>query len=333
MGLNHLDHDIQVDFLDPEITLPSRALSPFISLGPIKDPFFAANLIQQTRALLRQREYDVLLLRDLKNLFIPALSRKFLGTGIFTIVLDATISRTGRFHSSLTPFLQAVDVVAHNTRAMTETLAIKTGIDKAKLWYLPYGVDASFFAPETGVETRGIVSVGDTNRDYGTLLASMRKLGLKCKIFASRVLPLPGRQTFNLKDIPPSLATVSTLPVDLLRHEYASADVIVIPLHEARTGSGVTSLLEAMSMGKAIVVAGTHGLSDYIERGRTVLSYSPGDSLDLARQLDRLLHDENLRERLGREARKQVERSFSTVAAGNRIDEFLRTRVSTVTNT
>lgn len=328
MGLNHLDSEIQLDFLDPEITWTSRALAPLTSLGPIKEPFFAANLIQQVRALLRLGDYDVLIIRDLKNLFISAVSRGVLRKGIFTLLLDATISGTGRYDSMLTPFLRNVDIISYNTKALSEIFRVRTGIDEAKLWYLPYGVDTSFFTPLNVAGARGIVSVGDTNRDYRTLLRSLKELGLRCKIFASRVLALPGGHGFRLEDVPASLAAVSHVPIESLRREYAMAEVIVIPLHEAGTGSGITSLLEAMSMGKAVVVAGTDGILDYVENGRTALVYRPGNHRDLMKQIDRLLQDENLRVKLGREARKHVERSFSTVEEGRRIEDLLKVRVA-----
>ena len=81
-------------------------------------------------------------------------------------------------------------------------------------------------------------------------------------------------------------------------------------------------------MGKATIVAGTHGILDYVEDGRTALLYRPGDHLDLARQIDRLLRDSNLRLKLGREARENVVESFSTVEEGRKIEELLRHQVA-----
>ncbi len=232
----------------------------------------------------------------------------------------------------LSPFLQNVDIVAHNTKAMSRIFTIRTGIDETRLWYLPYGVDTSFFTPHEVSDTQGLISVGSTNRDYKTLLRGMKKLGLRCKIFASRVLALPGREAFSLEDVPASLATVSSVPIGSLRHEYATAEIVVIPLHDAQTGSGVTSLLEAMSMGKAIVVAGTDGILDYVEDDQTALVYRPGDHRDLEGQIDKLLKDENLRAKLGREARRRVEQSFGTAREGRRIEELLHSRLPKTSN-
>lgn len=328
MGLNHLNAEIQVDFLDPSLTKFSDAMWKVTRFSPISERFFPANILQQLRALDRQGDYDALLIRDLKNVFLPALSRRLLRTETFTVLLNVILEGSGNLDFVLNPILRGVDVLAYDARAMSEILVGRIGLKQDRLFYLPYGVDTSFFSPASQEADTKIMSVGDTNRDYETLLRSVKILGLRCKIFSSRVLPLPGRASFDLNAVPPSLATVSFVEAKLLRGEYARSEIVVIPLNASRTASGVTSLLEAMSMGKAVIVAGTSGILDYVEDGRTAFVYRPGDHLHLTEQIERLLQDDNSRARLGREARKEVERSFSTVGEGKRIEGLLLSRAA-----
>ena len=57
------------------------------------------------------------------------------------------------------------------------------------------------------------------------------------------------------------------------------------------------------------------------------LTYTPGDSTDLAQKLDFLLKDEALREDLGKKAREHVLKYFSTESEGMRIQGLLQERL------
>ncbi len=333
MGLNHLGPEIQVDFLDPTLTKTSDTMWKITRFSPMSERFFPANLLQQLRAIDRQRDYDALIIRDLKNVFLPALSRRLLRTRTFTLLLNVIVEGSGKMDFLLSPILRGIDILAYDAKAMSKTLVKGIGLEESRLWYLPFGVDTEFFSPGVVDSDNNIISVGDTNRDYGTLLRAMKMLGMKCRIFSSRVLPLPGGTGFDLSAVSTSLATVSFAEVDLLKSEYARAEIVVIPMNETRTASGVTSLLEAMAMGKAIIVAGTAGISDYVKDGRSAMTYRPGEHLDLARQIEYLLQDGELRERLGREARNYAVQSFSTAEEGRKIEKLLQCRVATALNT
>lgn len=323
MGLNHLGPDVQVDFLDPHISRASDALWHVTRRSPISDRHFPANLIQQIRAIAEVEGYDALVMRDLKNVFVPALWRRLRSLETFTLLLNAIVDSVGRWHFALRSVLRGIDIVAYDTRAMLEVLSARVGINQDRLLYLPYGIDTSFFSPRNGVPSNGIISVGETNRDFTTLLGAVKRLDQQVKIFASRSLPLPGRAPFDLDHVPHDLASVSCVDEIKLRDEYARAKVVIVPLHSTRTASGVTSLLEGMSMGKPVIVARTAGILDYVEDGKTALTYSPEDAHDLARRIEYLIEDETAREKLGKEARKWVAGRFSTESEGWAIARLL----------
>lgn len=328
MGLNHLGPDIVVDFIDPCPTKATDAMWKITRLSPLSERLFPANLLQQMRAVRLRRDYDALVIRDLKNIFLPALTQKFLRKQVYTLLLDAVLEGSGKLDFLLAPFLRGLDAVAYNSTAMRGILRGEIGIGDMRLRHLPYGVDTDFFSPMDVNERNGIVSVGNTNRDYQTLLRAIRSLGLRCDIYASNVLPLPGKSGFDLTAVPSQLATVSRVDLIALRRKYARAQIVVVPLHQTRTASGVTSLLEAMSMGKLVVVAETAGISDYIEDGRNVMTYRPGDFMDLARQIDYILQEEGVQRGIGVVARQHVLRRFSTKEEGHAIRTFLESEVS-----
>ena len=73
------------------------------------------------------------------------------------------------------------------------------------------------------------------------------------------------------------------------------------------------SCLEAMAAGCAIVSSDQAGMPDLIHDGENGLLARSGDPNSYISCIDRLIEDDNLREQLGRSARKTIEESFTDV--------------------
>ena len=94
-----------------------------------------------------------------------------------------------------------------------------------------------------------------------------------------------------------------------LRSLYARSSIVAVPLYENDFQAGVTTLLEAMAMGKAVVVTRTSGQgADVVVDGENGLTVAPGDAAGWGEAVARLRADPALRARLGRSARLWVER-------------------------
>jgi glycosyltransferase involved in cell wall biosynthesis len=72
------------------------------------------------------------------------------------------------------------------------------------------------------------------------------------------------------------------------------------------------SILEAMSCGTSVVASNVGGNSEIIECGKNGILVPPNRPEILAKCIVSLLEDETLNKEIGREARKTVERSFSS---------------------
>ncbi|PWZ13349.1 Sulfoquinovosyl transferase SQD2 [Zea mays] len=109
-----------------------------------------------------------------------------------------------------------------------------------------------------------------------------------------------------------------TLQGEELSQAYASGDVFVMPSESETLGFVV---LEAMSSGVPVVGARAGGIPDIIpedQEGRTSFLYTPGDVDDCVGKIKRLLSSEELREAMGRAARKEMEK-FDWRAATRKI--------------
>ena len=69
-------------------------------------------------------------------------------------------------------------------------------------------------------------------------------------------------------------------------------------------------IAEAMACQKPVVVSRAGGASELIEPGVNALAFTPGDAAELARRIEDLARDANLRERLGRAGRSMAEQRF-----------------------
>ena len=108
------------------------------------------------------------------------------------------------------------------------------------------------------------------------------------------------------------------VPHDDVRRWYSLIDIAPF----ARKSQPVTELvspikpLEAMAMGKAVVVSSVRGMEDMVSHGETGQVFPSGDVVALESELHRLLENVSLRQSLGRAARRWVvdKRSWSQSA-------------------
>jgi glycosyltransferase involved in cell wall biosynthesis len=71
------------------------------------------------------------------------------------------------------------------------------------------------------------------------------------------------------------------------------------------------TIAEAMSCGRAVIVANAGGASEIFSDGIDALGFTPGDRSSLVQCLSRLISDSALRTRLGQAARQSAERRFN----------------------
>jgi glycosyltransferase involved in cell wall biosynthesis len=129
---------------------------------------------------------------------------------------------------------------------------------------------------------------------------------------------LPGRACIATRTIGPELkrdlpanVEVRTLSRRDFDERTASASVVVVPLEPRQDrGSGQTTYLNAMALGKAVIVTDVAGVRDYIRDGETGLIVPPEDPRSLADALRRLLGDPDYAARLGAAARHDAIERF-----------------------
>lgn len=89
----------------------------------------------------------------------------------------------------------------------------------------------------------------------------------------------------------------------LLKH----MDIFVLPSYSEGLPN---ALMEAMAAGLACVSSRVGGVKVLIEEGESGLTYAAGDIHDLEQQLERVISDGQLRQRLGQNARRRIAQDF-----------------------
>jgi glycosyltransferase involved in cell wall biosynthesis len=100
------------------------------------------------------------------------------------------------------------------------------------------------------------------------------------------------------------------VPQALMAREYGASTVTVLPSRGRAEGLGL-SLVEALLAGSAAVGTAAGGIPEVVLHEQTGLIAREGDPVDLADQLQRLLSDVPLRERLTRAGKEHVLRTYS----------------------
>ncbi len=183
----------------------------------------------------------------------------------------------------------------------------RLGIEPEKLSLIPFHADDRFYRPlPLPVNPDQVCSVGREGRDYPTLLeavAGMPDLTLKL----TTASPWSRRRDETQgRALPPNVDT-GRYDYPGLRALYAASLCAAVPLYDTDFQAGITTVLEAMAMGKAVVATRTAGLADVISDGENGLLVAPGDVEGWRTAITRLRADPALRERLGRSARRWVE--------------------------
>jgi hypothetical protein len=187
----------------------------------------------------------------------------------------------------------------------TESFPRVWGVDRDRVAFLPWHhtlTDEELATPVS--DGGGVFSAGDSLRDYATLLQAARRIDVPFAI-ASRTLTAD-----DLGGMPPNVS-IGPMPHERLTVMTAAASVVVaaLELREDRS-SGQGTYLNAMALGKPVVVTDVAGVRDHVIDGETGVVVRAGDAPALEAAIRRLLDDDADRRRLGEAARRDVLERF-----------------------
>jgi glycosyltransferase involved in cell wall biosynthesis len=183
------------------------------------------------------------------------------------------------------------------------------GAGEEKVRLIPYCVDPDFFRPnpDAAVRQGQICSIGSEWRDQDTLLRAMTALPdltLKLTAFSPWT---KGARAIRPDTLPENVEARRYTYLEL-RELYETSMFSVVPVQDADFAAGITAIIEAMAMGKAVVTTVTRGCHpDIIRDGENGLLVPLHDAEAMTQAIRRLADDAALRARMGANARRWVE--------------------------
>ena len=183
-------------------------------------------------------------------------------------------------------------------------IADELGFAADRIVFTPFTVDTRFFDSERVDATgrRMICSAGLELRDYPTFMEAVRGLDVDVVIAAASHWSKRADTTKGT-DIPANVE-VCSLGYVPLRALYAEARFVVMPLFETEFQAGITTILEAMAMGRAVICTRTTGQTDVIVDGVNGIYVRPGDAAELRHAIVELLDQPERARELGHAARR-----------------------------
>jgi len=249
---------------------------------------------------------------------------------------------------------ETIDAVVVHSSLQARLAARTLGLRPEQVELVPYQTDERFWAPRDAPVEQQICSAGLEYRDYGTMIQAVADLPVAVVIAAASPW-----STFTFEGDEralPAHVRVDSFDYAGLRDLYASSLFVVAPLHDVDNQAGITTILEAMAMGKAVVVSHTRGQTDVIRdrrsqsrafperssqpdwaqrlgatddtaRGHTGIYVRPGDPDELRRAIVYLLEHPEEARAMGANGRRVIEetmgldlftRRMAAVIAGER---------------
>ena len=190
---------------------------------------------------------------------------------------------------------------------------------KTKFYFVPLHSDPRCFELSKTKRVDGyIFSGGGAERDFETLVKAAKKNNQKFLIV-----------TFSKKNLARmSLPKNLEVKFNVREGEYfkliANSKFVVVPLKKTGRSAGQTTVVQAMSTGKAVIATNVPGLTDYIENGRTGILVGSESIKDLADNIGKLLKNSSELSKISKAALEFAQRNFTYRVYDMRIGKVIK---------
>jgi len=299
------------------------------------------DLDQQLRIFFRQEDYDIVYSGDDLNTSLLTFLRYI---GLYkkpiVVIMHRSFKKSLASQIFVKLFVKSKDkLLCLSNRIMTK-LSGKFGVSEEKMTLLPLGIDLCFYDYNSQDNPNGktdkevnkfILSAGKTHRDYNTLAQAFKEINCNLNIYCSgesapTVFPLSRNINVNYENKKES----TILSYAELEAEYKKAYAIAIPLEipperrESVTLIGNTSLLEAMALGKAIVMTKNPQIDIDIERQGIGFFVEYGDVEGWRKAISYLLDNPQETKEMGHRGRLLCEQKYNLDYFCSRLAEELK---------
>ena len=291
--------------------------------------YYPAFMRSGLRALVKTRKtpYDLVVAWGGQNGFTYALLRSMVGqTSPPLIILSFNLQGVLSHFLGLARFgMRSVSRVVVFTPSEVEHYQRLLSLAPGAISYCPHGWydPMRWYVPGENDKLedldRGgkfIFTSGRSYRDYETLARAVEGTEVCVKV-SSRPFNLSG---INL---PQNMEPVGWLDYRVHQDYLYESSFYVVPLQSISFAGGDSSLLAAMSFGKAVVATRAPSTETYLEHGQTGLLVEPGDIQGMRQAILHLWQNPEEAARMGREARRRFEENHTMEKLSQRVYDII----------
>jgi len=291
---------------------PVRMRYPDMAVETMERPTTMAGMVWFAAKIVLFSDYDGFFAEGTRQIFFMSLFKWLFAKKIILVCRPRLKAPPSGLLSYLKEWLKTrvfkmgVDHFIVISTSEIEAYHTHWGISKEKMTYVPFKVNSadSLAELETGDE-EFIYSGGTSLRDYKTLFEAIKGLDIQVKVVTNR--------DFDKESIPRNAHIIhNSGTISEFYAPCARARFSVFPIESGYIRSaGQGSYLGAMFLGKAVIVSDTPGVRDIIDDGVNGLVVPPDNAPLLREKIIALWEDNDLRNRLGETAKRQVREYYT----------------------
>lgn len=198
---------------------------------------------------------------------------------------------------------------------------VERGIAPNKIYFRPYGIEIEKFTSGNGKKIRQkydinkdekiIMFHGDIGKDDGieVLLKAIAGLNIKCLIVGDGS---KNYMTYLKKFENSKIIFTGWVNYNEIQDYIHACDIYVAPFLSTQYTNTTFPLkqMEAMAAGKPVICSKIKAFSKRVDDGTDIILFEPGNFKDLRRKLIKLLKNNKIREKIGKNAKKTAIKKF-----------------------
>ncbi|MDI6644161.1 MAG: glycosyltransferase family 4 protein [Methanobacteriaceae archaeon] len=189
------------------------------------------------------------------------------------------------------------------------------------------GVDENVFFPINNKSDDYLLYVGrlDYRKGIFDLIEASKLLDDNLKIYIAGSGDLSVKLSKLIKNKNKNINLLGHVEGDSLIKLYQNAKMLIFPSHYEGLP---TVLLESMACGLPVITSNIPAHKDLIKDNQNGLLTEKGNPKDIAKKINILINDNDLREKLGKNARQTIEKKFTWNIIGKKYEEIYKEIVS-----
>lgn len=256
----------------------------------------------------------------LKKFFWRQLPRTILSGFIFT-PRRSTLRHCIRY-TYFRWLLNQLDFIIVHSQREKEDYTKLFGFEENQFVFLPFGTHVNIL-PANPEVPEYIFSAGRSGRDYPLLFEAMESLPYTLHVASDCHLP-PCKN--------PRIQVFTNCYNHHYLRELKDATLVVVTLEAEHISAGQMVLIESMALGKTVLITKTDTTLDYAEHDQTAYFVPRGDRAKLQEAIQFFMEHPEERARIGEQARKKFQETFSMEAYTQNLLQLLKERQASLEN-